>query len=212
MGFWQWRSKPSDSPLIKRLLFIRDELVQRTTSIGVANMKMIEWFAGENKGMALAYEFFRPRAAKVDWFLVLWKPYILPKHRFTSWLLAHGRLRTADTIPYEPNKLCALCHQQDESNTHLFFDCEIVKPLLDKVKTWMDITFDITDMASYLDTFRQHYKGKGRQMKARHLALSSMIYLVWNARNMSRFENVVPCFEKIFHKVQVHVWRSVDIK
>ncbi|XP_042467517.1 uncharacterized protein LOC122050697 [Zingiber officinale] len=138
--------------------------------ISAANMKMIEWFAGENKGSALAYEFFRPKAAKVDWFSVIWKPYILPKHRFTSWLLAHGRLRMADTISYESNKLCTLCHQQGESNNHIFFDREIVKPLLDKVKTWMGITFDITNMTSFLDTFRQHYKGKGRQMKARHLA------------------------------------------
>ncbi|XP_042473492.1 uncharacterized protein LOC122055878 [Zingiber officinale] len=113
-----------------------------------ANMKLIEWFAVEKHGAANAYDLFRPHEAKVYWALIVWKPGLLPKHHFTLWLMAHGRLKMVDRMSYKPYKLCSLSKQQEESNAHICFRCPTTRALWDKVRSWLGYRHMFT---AYLD-------------------------------------------------------------
>lgn len=135
----------------------------------------------------------------------------MPKHRFALWMLAQGKLRTKDRMEYEPNKECGMCRQQGESNQHVFFECPVACELWCKVKQWLEIQHDFRSFEELHQIFAEHYKGHTWKMKARHLGISSSIYYIWEARNKCRFHNVVPDVCWLFRKVQIHVFRFVDV-
>lgn len=174
-------------------------------------MKFIEWYVAEKQGAAKAYSFFRPKGAAWDWAKVVWKPCLMPKHRLTLWLLAHGRLRTKDRIPYEANKTCPLCKHADETCAHTFFQCPISMALWTKVKIWLGIRQEVSTSVRLLRLFRRTYRGNGRLTKARYLGVSCMIFLLWQARNRCQYEGDVPNIDRMFCKIQTHVYRFVDI-
>lgn len=180
---WQWEAKPSDSPLIKRVLQLHDRVLHQAGGQDSTNMKITDWYAGEKQGAGRAYKFFRPKAAVQSWGRVMWKPYILPKHRFTFWLLGHGKLMTKDRMSYEPCKTCALCQQADETCNHLFFQCPVNKNLWTKVKRWLGIWQEQTTAGRLFRVIRTAYRGNGCLVRARILAITYMIYLLWQARN-----------------------------
>ncbi|XP_074590006.1 uncharacterized protein LOC141845903 [Curcuma longa] len=160
-------------------------------------------------GVGWAYEFFQPRGTMVPWATAVWRADIMPKHRFTYWLAAHGRLRTADRMPYDPMKECVLCHSGEESNAHIFFRCSFTRQLWDKVRHWLRIRLQIYTVPRLFRAFRHELRGKGRIRKARDLAISCMIFLVWQARNRARFEGRESSVERLFLKTQTHVYRFV---
>lgn len=118
---WEWQSKSSDSPLIKQLLLIRDGLQERTIRLSQAEVMLSDWYASYSRGATKAYEFFQPKGEAKAQVKVVWKAYLMPKHRFTLQLLAHDQLRTKDCISYEPIKISLLCQDVDETIDHLFF-------------------------------------------------------------------------------------------
>ncbi|XP_074570567.1 uncharacterized protein LOC141827233 [Curcuma longa] len=210
VDFWAWESKASDSPLIKRLIEIRNKILRTSSDVGSANMRMMDWFVGEDNGVKNAYNFFMPRGTEVAWKAMVWRPEIMPKHRFALWMLAQGRLRTKDRMEYEPNKECVMCRQQTESNQHVFFECPVTCELWCKVKQWLEIQHDFKSFEELHQIFGRYYKGRTLRMKARHLGISSSIYYVWEARNRCRFQNIAPDVNWLFRKVQIHVHRFVD--
>lgn len=92
-------------------------------------MLLLYWFAIAKHGATVAHDFFRSRGPVAHWAGVGWQVGIMPKHCFTFWLFAHGRLRTADRLPYEPYKRCSLCRLEEESNAHIYFCCTVTRQL-----------------------------------------------------------------------------------
>lgn len=54
----------SNSPLVKRLLQIRDEILEAFGSPEVVTQPMADWFGQQGQGVAQAYEHFRQSGAK----------------------------------------------------------------------------------------------------------------------------------------------------
>ncbi|XP_042401204.1 uncharacterized protein LOC121991262 [Zingiber officinale] len=181
-----------------------------TSGFGEANRLMVEWFATRKTGTANAYDFFMTRGPEVAWASMVWRPKIMPKHRFFLWLLAHERLQTTDRLSYEENKICVLCHGQDESNDHVFFDCPVTRVLWNKVRSWLEINHDVNSVTELFHILGQHYKGASRKIKARYVEISSMIYVLWEIRNRCRYEGMTPDIIRMLKKIQIHVYRFVD--
>lgn len=173
---------------------------------------MIEWFAAEKKGVANAYAFFQPRAPAVPWVSVVWRPKIMLKHRFILWLLAKGKLRTADRMVYESVMTCVLCQSVEESNAHLFFECPTTHMLWNKVMMWLGISLDCRTAGELLQLLGRRCAGGRSRSKARHLALSSMVYVLWEAHNRRKFEGLSPDVDRMLRKIQIHVYRFVDLR
>ena len=72
---WTWEAAHSDSPLIKRLLRIRDLILSAAGSQEDARQRLAAWFA-QDGGVARAYDFFRHPSPKKPWARAVWKTYL----------------------------------------------------------------------------------------------------------------------------------------
>ncbi|GFS45411.1 hypothetical protein Acr_00g0095930 [Actinidia rufa] len=97
-NFWDYQIKHEDSPLIKQVIALRDEITVAEQSQQVATQKIIQWMANGELNSKLAYEYFRPKANKLLWPKVIWTTYTTPKHAFILWLAMKERLLTKDKL------------------------------------------------------------------------------------------------------------------
>ncbi|XP_075477364.1 uncharacterized protein LOC142518465 [Primulina tabacum] len=136
-GVWNWHWHTEQSGLIKRIIEIRDELICKYGSKETAAAQLDSWFHNKG-GVSRAYEFFAQKNGNWPWKPLLSKHYILPKHRFVLWLLAHRKLLTRDRLGYLQDSKCVLCLQEDESNLHLFFQCRITILVWDELEDGLE--------------------------------------------------------------------------
>ncbi|XP_073024297.1 uncharacterized protein [Primulina eburnea] len=122
----EWRRRKDESPLIKKILDIRDELITRTGSADAAISCLMSWF-GKKDGLDHAYQFFVGKETKWPWKPILSKSFLMPKHRFILWLFAHRKLMTRDRLGYISDRKCVLYEIHDELVAHLFFECGAAK-------------------------------------------------------------------------------------
>lgn len=187
---WGWRvNKHEDSPLIKKVLQIRDFLVENKGDTATAERDLISWTKDGRFDMAKAYNELRKREQPVLWAKTVWDAAILPKHAFTLWLAVRQRLSTKDKISYiELDPICPLCGQVSESHEHLFFTCSFSFSLWLQVKEWVGLKRRMSTMASALKWMKKEVKGKGWKTKAKRMAFAATVYYIWKARNALVFE------------------------
>ncbi|XP_042022898.1 uncharacterized protein LOC121770182 [Salvia splendens] len=120
-SIWEWSVKSRDSPLFKRLIEIRDEMLgdrqQREVEI-----QWEKWYT--SKGTVEAYDWFRPKGEHRLWHRFIWKDFIPPKYSFTTWQALRNRLPTRDRLgcrDTEIDQRCPLCTSETESVDHIFF-------------------------------------------------------------------------------------------
>ncbi|XP_073271519.1 uncharacterized protein [Primulina huaijiensis] len=206
---WSWEVHKQDSPLLKKLLHLRDLLIGGFGTKEIAQQKICYWFAS-HQGMSRAYEYFVQSKGKWPWKIILSRHCILPKHRIILWLLAHQKLLTRDRMGFVEDKICMLCNEVDESNSHLFFKCRISKTIWDGVRHWLDMKKIMATPTSILKAFRETYRGKSTLDKMRVTTLAATVYNVWNLRNRVIFEGEKPKIEDTIRKIQIHTYRCVS--
>ncbi|GJW12179.1 RNA-directed DNA polymerase, eukaryota, reverse transcriptase zinc-binding domain protein [Tanacetum coccineum] len=85
-----------------------------------------------------AYEDLLEDTEDVGWWKMIWFSQNIPKHAFISWMAVLNKLTTQDKIKqcgsYDVMR-CALCKNDTDSHSHLFFECEFSKTIWEKV-TW----------------------------------------------------------------------------
>lgn len=183
---WDWRAKPRESPLFKRLLEIRDTLLADLPRREVINL-FGKWYG--TKGAVEAYDWFRPRGEKRLWHRFVWKEHVPPKYSFTTWQALKGRLPTRDRLGYlNIDQQCPLCLSGTESVDHLFFKCDKTRAVWREIKTWLGLRRIITTIPSAIKWIGKERSGVAVIRKARSLALISMVSLVWRARNAFVFD------------------------
>lgn len=148
-----WGRHHEQSPLIKQLLRIRDEIVLRTGSNSNAMDCLDQWFE-RDKGMSRAYDFFVHKVGKWPWKPVIWKSCIHLKHQFALWLFAHGKLQTRDRLTFIEDKVCVLCKEETESVDHIFFRCKISKSIWQGVRDWLQMKKCMGSSTTVLKAFR----------------------------------------------------------
>ncbi|XP_073061705.1 uncharacterized protein [Primulina eburnea] len=205
---WNWCSKQDDSPLIKNILCIRDEIIKFDGSTSAAIARLHSWF-GTSGGLSRAYDYFVHSKGSWPWKPILAKSYILPKHRFMLWLFAHSKLMTRDRMPFLSDRRCELCMEEDESVAHLFFKCRISKLIWDNVRRWLDMRKIVGSRNTVLNAFRNNYKENSALTKMKITALSATVYHVWNLINRVLFEKEKINIEAILTKIKIHTYRSV---
>ncbi|KAK4422037.1 hypothetical protein Salat_2154500 [Sesamum alatum] len=162
---WEWQSRKGDSPLLQRLVEIRNRLIMNFGSTQAAIQHMDEWFDCKELVTSKAYEYFRSKLIRLPWKATIWKAFIPPKYSFIMWLGLRGRLATRDRLAFlQEDPSCSLCINTNETAKHLFFKW------LKKEKT-----------------------GSFVRNKARLLALACTVYSLWRHRNEAIFEGKSPC-------------------
>jgi hypothetical protein len=115
-GDWCWRPAKSDA-----LVEIQSHLLE--IKIGVCNKPIWSTF---KKGFYVnsdTWDALKIRKTKVDWWQLVWFPYIIPKHAFVLWLAMMGRLFTSDRLSkwgYKGDVLC-LFYRSGMESRDIFF-------------------------------------------------------------------------------------------
>ncbi|GFS42551.1 hypothetical protein Acr_00g0080480 [Actinidia rufa] len=121
-SFWDYLPKHEDSPLIKQVIALREEMVAAEHSVDGAIQRMNQWTENGQLHSRLAYDYFRPKSAKLTWPKLVWHSSIIPKHSFILWLGLRDRLLTKDKLQdFIEDPSCPLCRVANELTDHLFF-------------------------------------------------------------------------------------------
>lgn len=195
--------------MIKQQLHIRDLLVARFGSGPAARHALDSWF-GTGVGVRDAYNFFVESIGNWPWKPVIWKTCIVPKHRFTLWLVAHGKLLTRDRLGYLPEQhCCLLCHAPVESTQHLFFECSISIQLRNRVRDLLEMKKNMRSLRTVLHAYRNVYRGNTQLAKLRVMALAAMVHQVWNLHNRALFEDEAPDNDTALRPIQITTLRCI---
>lgn len=95
---WDWSRVRDDSPLLKRIIAIRDMVCQLEGSKEAAMHRFASWTEGTRLCLAKVYEFFRPKGTKIQWVKEVWNNFVTPKHAFCLWLTVKRKWLTKDRL------------------------------------------------------------------------------------------------------------------
>lgn len=137
------------------------------------------WFGHPGKSTQCAYDYLRESSSMAPWVRIVWRQHLQPNHAFTLWLLVHRRLPTKDRKAYMEDMCCTFCGDQQEMQDHLFFRCQPISQLWRRVQWWLQMKQEMTTYRRMLQVFKLHYRGSNGLVKARHLAMSSLVHYVW---------------------------------
>ncbi|XP_062080401.1 uncharacterized protein LOC133785161 [Humulus lupulus] len=119
----------------------------------------------------------------------VWCKLFIPKHQFLLWHVVNSHLLTRDNMLRFNIKmdclLCPVCGDQNESHTHLFFECCISKKILDLIFAWMGYRAwpgEFTSWTIWIASSRP-----GIVSSVINLILAAVIYYIWRNRNRCIF-------------------------
>lgn len=186
---WSITPNHCDSPTFKNILGIRDILLAGCNNDKYTVIRMLEdWKA--SKFSTAAYEHFRPKGEKKFWHKAIWKSFVPPRFSFTTWLALRGRLKTVDRIKHiTVCKSCCLCNSAPESHEHLFFKCGATIAVWDKIRMWLKLSRRMTTIPSAIKHFHRSRRGSPIVQKAKLVALTATVNILWFARNKLIFED-----------------------
>ncbi|XP_058749874.1 uncharacterized protein LOC131622872 [Vicia villosa] len=114
-----------------------------------------------------------------------------PSHSMLVWRLMHNKVPTDDNLQlrgFSFPSVCSLCLSSTESSKHLFFDCSYVRHIWNWLDSIMLLSFSINGIE---DCKRALHHSWSAQVKAVvNACIVGIIYNIWNARNMARFDDV----------------------
>ncbi|XP_019238418.1 PREDICTED: uncharacterized protein LOC109218508 [Nicotiana attenuata] len=108
------------------------------------------------------------------------------------WLQLHGRLLTADKLMQwgiTVDSRCCLCQNHDETEEHLFVECQFPKAVWQKILHWMqrqDVVRDYWDQ--HVQWVIQCAKGRSRGAQLYKMVYAEITHVMWIERNMKIFE------------------------
>ncbi|GFS37427.1 phytochrome and flowering time regulatory protein [Actinidia rufa] len=189
--FWEYKNKHSDSPLLKQIMILRDEIIGAET-VERASLTLHQWAPNGKFQSRLAYEFFRPRNAKLTWPKLVWHAAIIPRHSFILWLGLKDRLLTKNKLrDYIEDQSCPLCSAQNETLNHLFFQCTFGKQIWANIKSWLGISRAMQSLKATVKWLIKEARGTGFPAKIKRIGIACMVYSIWEARNKRIFEGKV---------------------
>ncbi|XP_070018183.1 uncharacterized protein [Nicotiana sylvestris] len=108
------------------------------------------------------------------------------------WMLLHGRLLTIDILQkwgMIVDTQCALCHNHEENEKHLFVNCEYSKNMWRKIMQWMQHECKTTQSwEQHLEWRVQSAKGNTNSAKIFRMVYAEISHAIWIEKNLRIFE------------------------
>ncbi|XP_074297144.1 uncharacterized protein LOC141627828 [Silene latifolia] len=127
----------------------------------------------------------------VPWFHVTCNRSNLPKHSFIFWLRSHNRLLTKDRLKrfgIFHDEVCYLCVVDDETHTHLFYDCQYSSRCCMMMQNILGVRLRPELLQQWIKSSRGRSRLQQQIVGACHVAL---VYAIWEARNHARHHDSV---------------------
>lgn len=212
-SIWEWVPKSDSPPIFKNLIRIRDEMVLKEGTVHATILQLEKWNQPRGLHVSSVYEWLRPRAPSRPCFRTIWHSLCEPKHSFMVWLVALERLQTKDRLKIGDGELaCVLCHGENESHSHLFFQCTVVREIWGCIRRWLRINRHITTIRSGLKWTKKDVQGTSWLSRARRIAFHCLVYTTWTLRNKVLKENIFITIQAMVTQIQVHVYQSLYAK
>ena len=128
-------NSPKSSWYWKKILQVQDKMVggynqnrwRRTKSGTYTIANGYKWLMGQKHDFLVAK--------------IIWSRYNVPKYSFCLWKVCVGKLPTCDLLmkwnQQQRAPWCVLCHEQLETQTHLFYLCQFSQSVLQNVLSAM---------------------------------------------------------------------------
>uniref|UniRef100_A0A803PR65 Reverse transcriptase domain-containing protein n=1 Tax=Cannabis sativa TaxID=3483 RepID=A0A803PR65_CANSA len=183
VDFWEYELKGDVSWYWRKMCHLR----KRYTRLNV--------LAAVKKGKFIAARLYMGTIQRSidNFYKSVWCNVSLPKHRFIMWQVVHGNLLTKDNfakfhIALE-SCICPVCGMEEESHSHIFFNCRLSKEVLQLVFSWCGAELWPSDFTRW-----KVWLANSKASVRIHLAAAT-VYMVWKNRNSCVDNNC--CYTKL---------------
>ncbi|KAK2413113.1 hypothetical protein QL285_035856 [Trifolium repens] len=139
------------------------------------------------------YQSLKMDHPSVDWRVTMYQNIARPRAIFILWMACHGRLATKDRLRKFGVNLdvkCCFCNQEETLN-HLFFSCNVMRYVWQKVLQWLHVDHTPLEWTDELIWLTRQSKKKGWKAQLLKVAAAETIYMLWKYRNDICFDNQV---------------------
>ncbi|VFQ64934.1 unnamed protein product [Cuscuta campestris] len=180
--FWTWSPGKKDSHFFKKLIEIRDMLLLKCGDRWELENQLCDQ---GDISVTKVYDLLRTRAVMRPLMKAIWKPYIPPRYSFCAWLIFRNRIPTKTSLHFiaMENRLCELCHKEEETGQHLFFSCETSTLIWNAVRSWLEIAPALSSLDRAFTWLRRLRNNHCSKRKMKRLAILSTAYHIWRLRN-----------------------------
>jgi len=143
--------------------------------------------------LRLAWQVCKLQHAPFPFFDILWHPRHFPKWCYCLYRALLNKLPTRDRLfrfRIIEDTVCVLCRQEQETNTHLFFDCQFTKYIWSLCK--LKLGFGNSQMGSISEEavgLQLKFKAKDTLYSLSKLLLAAAVWNIWQERNRRIFQN-----------------------
>ncbi|XP_048498191.1 uncharacterized protein LOC125496703 [Beta vulgaris subsp. vulgaris] len=143
----------------------------------------------------------------VGWDKFVWNRLTVPKHRFFVWLTMNNRLQTTSIwhkIGIASSASCLICDDDEETQTHLLFECKYSSAVFRQVKRWCELPDNLTNINIALRWIARSRKSCF-QKKVLFAIMGAMIYHIWGSRNEAYWNQKVITIHRIVNTIQKEI-------
>lgn len=142
----------------------------------------------------------------------VWKCDVPTKANVLAWRILINRLPTRDALMRRGlldsihDTCCILCFGEEESTSHLFFNCVQAREVWKEVFKWLDTpTIQLQDPIQHFIRFGMMLKGR-KLKRLKHLVWIATIWGIWQTRNKVLFDGAVANISSIVHHIKQISW------
>ncbi|PKU75902.1 Putative ribonuclease H protein [Dendrobium catenatum] len=187
-------------------------------SINAADGPCLLWFDNLKSNFKNYMDDFHADYTDCSWHRMVWHKRNALKFSVFAWLANVGGLKTADALRIRNimvPTLCCLCHNGDETLSHLFFECPYSFSILTALLKGTETLLFRPNILQIYDWLNGRFNGNVDVLNFYKLVLSSIIYFLWKERNNRIFGNQILCHTSLLLSIEraisekITKWRNV---
>ncbi|XP_071714307.1 uncharacterized protein [Rutidosis leptorrhynchoides] len=156
----------------------------------------------------LVWDSLRQRAPIVGWSHMVWFSQNIPRHALILWLLIKDKLMTQDRLkPWDLRTqggvtlLCSLCKFQQDSQSHLFFECTFSSQFWSKIMMLFHLPSSSLDWKEWMAILSPYAHRRVARVMVAKIAFAASIYYIWQERNSRLFKGEYRSVEQLFQTI-----------
>ncbi|XP_019460146.1 PREDICTED: uncharacterized protein LOC109359906 [Lupinus angustifolius] len=153
-----------------------------------------------------AYLHLNPGSVQHNWGPILWSDAIPPSKSFIAWRLLNNKMPTDDNLKRRGcvmASICSLCNKEEETATHLFFNCPFSVHVWNWLSTTLDTALDTSSLPNLLKLTQRKWSDQVKL--AITASIIHAISSIWFCRNQARFNNTIISLSKALSRIKLGI-------